>query len=499
MKKTVSVSKQERRNLIAFPIATVGRDMCSQFFSLSVLNFILFTKNLTVEQFSAVSAIIVAARVFDAFNDPIMGTIIDRTHTKIGKFKPWMITGVITTSMVVFAAFVNNLTGWRFVGFFGFIYFMFSICFTMNDISYWGMIPALSSNPESRNRFTSRTMFFSGMGAAFVTVLVPMLTAGDHVIGGNAVTAYRTLAVVACLAPVTMLSAFIFVRENREDSGKKKENVSLGKIFKTIFRNDQLKWVALVFVCQQVGSALISNGLGSTYIYLEFGYNGTLATLFTVIGMSTTVFLMLFYPAIAKKHSRNSLIKVSAAAVTAGYLFVLAAGLFAPHASMLKYGLIVSGFAVANFGSYCIYLIMNISISNTVEYNEYKFGIREEGIISSVRPFLTKLGNAVALMLISLFYLLTGVTTYTNRISELENQASQGLVTADEKLRLITEALSGVTRGETTGLLLAMTLIPLATALFACFLYLKKYKITEEKYLEILGELEENKAEVTAD
>ena len=98
---TVSVSKQERRNLIAFPIATVGRDMCSQFFSLSVLNFILFTKNLTVEQFSAVSAIIVAARVFDAFNDPIMGTIIDRTHTKIGKFKPWMIAGVITTSMVV--------------------------------------------------------------------------------------------------------------------------------------------------------------------------------------------------------------------------------------------------------------------------------------------------------------------------------------------------------------------------------------------------------------
>lgn len=94
MKKTVSVSKQERRNLIAFPIATVGRDMCSQFFSLSVLNFILFTKNLTVEQFSAVSAIIVAARVFDAFNDPIMGTIIDRTHTKIGKFKPWMIAGV---------------------------------------------------------------------------------------------------------------------------------------------------------------------------------------------------------------------------------------------------------------------------------------------------------------------------------------------------------------------------------------------------------------------
>ena len=326
MKNTVSVSKQERRNLIAFPIATVGRDMCSQFFSLSVLNFILFTKELTVEQFSAVSAIIVAARVFDAFNDPIMGTIIDRTHTKIGKFKPWMIAGVITTSMVVFAAFVNNLTGWRFVGFFGFIYFMFSICFTMNDISYWGMIPALSSNPESRNRFTSRTMFFSGMGAAFVTVLVPMLTAGDHVIGGNAVTAYRTLAVVACLAPVTMLSAFIFVRENREDSSKKKENVSLGKIFKTIFRNDQLKWVALVFVCQQVGSALISNGLGSTYIYLEFGYNGTLATLFTVIGMSTTVFLMLFYPAIAKKHSRNSLIKVSAAAVTAGYLFVLAAG-----------------------------------------------------------------------------------------------------------------------------------------------------------------------------
>lgn len=93
-------------------------------------------------------------------------------------------------------------------------------------------------------------------------------------------------------------------------------------------------------LCLPAGrSALISNGLGSTYIYLEFGYNGTLATLFTVIGMSTTVFLMLFYPAIAKKHSRNSLIKVSAAAVTAGYLFVLAAGLFAPHAQCSNTGL----------------------------------------------------------------------------------------------------------------------------------------------------------------
>lgn len=490
----MAITKQEKRNLRAFPTASIGRDMCSQLFSMSILNYILFTKNLTVQQFSAVSAIIVAARIFDAFNDPIMGTLLERTNSKFGKFKPWMLAGVLSTSVIVFLAFSNNLFGWSFVGFFAFIYFMFSICFTMNDVSYWGMIPALSSDPEMRNKFTSRTVFFSGMGGAFVTVFVPIFTAGAHVIGGNAVTAYRTMAAIACTAaPITMMLVFLFVRENRANSSSKKEKVSLKRIFTTIIRNDQLKWAALIFLFQQVGNAVVSNGLGSTYIYLQFGYNGTLATLFTVIGMSSTVVLMLIYPALAKKYTRNLMVKRGLVIAITGYLFALASGLLVPESiagGMAKYACIVLGFAIANAGSYCIYMVMMICMANTVEYNEYKFGVREEGIIASVRPFLSKLGNAIALMLISLFYIIAGVTVYTNKISELENSASQGVITAEEKQSLINMALSKVTSSETVVLLLAMTLIPLCCITVASTIYKKKYKIDEKKYMEMLEEIE---------
>ena len=345
---------QEKKNMIFFPLATIGRDMCGQLFSMAVLNYILFTKNLSVSQFSAVSFIIVAARLFDAFNDPFMGTLIDHTKTSIGKFKPWIIAGVISTSLVVYFAFANSFTGWSFVGFFALIYFLFSICFTMNDVSYWGMIPSLSSDPEKRDKYTSRTVFTSGMGAAFVTVLVPFLTAGDHVIGGNAVTAYKILAIVACAAsPITML-LLCFVKENRGDGSVSKDKISVFGIFRTVFRNDQLKWISLVFFIGQLGTAPILNGLGTTYVYFEFGYNGLLATFFVIVGMSSTVFLMLIYPSLAKKYSRRKLVDKSIIFMSSGYLWMLLSGLLLPHSSIVKFIFIVIGLAIANIGSYCV-------------------------------------------------------------------------------------------------------------------------------------------------
>lgn len=479
-----------KKNLLFFPLATIGRDMCGQLFSMSVLNYILFTKNLTVSQFSVVSLIIVLARLFDAFNDPFMGTLIDHTKTKIGKFKPWIIAGVTTTSVVVYFAFVNSFKGWAFVKFFAFIYFLFSICFTMNDVSYWGMIPSLSTDPEMRNKFTSRTVFFSGMGAGFVSVLAPILTAGDHVIGGNAVTAYRVLAIIACLAsPVTMI-LLCFVKENRSESSITKEKVSVRKIFRTIFRNDQLKWIAIVFVIAQLGTALLTNGLGATYIYFEFGYNGTLATFFTVVGMSSTVVMMLIYPTVAKRKKRRELVSLSLKLMMIGYSLMLLFGLLIPKGNIIKFVLIVCSLAVANLGAYTVYLICMICLSNSIEYNEYKFGVREDGVITSARPFLTKLSNAIVLLETSLLYMAVGVTKYTNRISDLENQASQGLINSAEKLDMISQVLENVQNHQTVMLLIFMSVIPMIMGVLSCVIFKKKYTLDEEKYILILNELE---------
>ena len=156
----------DKRNLWMFPLGTVGRDMIYNLFTNFIFTYILFTRHLTAAQLGAVTAIMVGARVFDALNDPVMGNIIERTRSRYGKFKPWLVIGILSTSVVVYLAFNTSLQGWSFIAFFGVIYFLYSITYTMHDISYWGMVSALSSDPHVRNSLTSRTNLFAGIGGA---------------------------------------------------------------------------------------------------------------------------------------------------------------------------------------------------------------------------------------------------------------------------------------------------------------------------------------------
>lgn len=482
-------TKRVRKNLIMYPLGTVGRDMVYCLFANFLLTFVLITKNLTPAQLTVITGIMVAARIFDALNDPIMGNIIEKTRTKWGKFKPWLLIGGITSSAVVIAAFNNSkINGWGFVVYFGVIYFLYSITYTMNDISYWGMVPALSSDADTRNQFTSRATLFAGIGGTLASVLIPMLTTGGMAIGGNAVTAYGTVAIIICiLSPLFMMFTLLGVQENRSDMAKPAPSISLKMIAKTITGNDQLMWISLIFLLQQIGNGLVVGGLGSFYIYFEFGYAGGLYSLFTMLGMSVTAFLMVFYPAISRKLQRKRLMGILQNVGIVGYLVMLFAGLFMP-ATMIKFYIITVGYMLANFGQYGFYLVMMISIINTVEYNEHKHGKRAEAIISSLRPFLTKLGSAICVALTSATYLIFRVTEITNGISSAENAAAMDA--SYDKTGVINHLIANVQRSQSIGLLLAMTIVPLAFMLVAFFLYRAKYKLDEPEYERICKELE---------
>lgn len=491
--------KATKKNLIFFPLGTVGRDALYCLINSYLLTFVLFTHSLNGAQIAAITGIMVAARVFDALNDPVMGNIIERTRSKFGKFKPWLAAGGLSTSVVIYLLFNVRLQGWSFVWFFGLLYFAFSITYTMSDISYWGMIPALGSDADARNQFTSRATLFAGIGGTLAAILIPMFTAGSGAIGGSTAVAYGWVALmIAILAPLFILFTLFGVQEHRETipSGKPREKFSLKGVFRTISRNDQLVWVSVAFLIQQVGNGLVVGGLGSTYIYFTFGYNGGLYSLFTTVGMSATAVLMIFYPVISRRIHRKKLMGMMAAVSTAGYVLMLLS-LLIPGTGMNRFWLLVIGYMLSNFGQYCFYLIMMISIMNTVEYNEYKFGTRDEGIITSLRPFITKLGSALIVALTSATYLLFGVTDYTNQISELEQQCAQGLITEEQKLAEISGVIFGAAKGQqagisawqSTGLLITMTVLPCVLMLISYALYKRKYRLDEEEYDRICERL----------
>ena len=486
--------KRNRRNLWMFPLGTVGRDMTYALFTNFLLTFVLFTRQLTAAQLSAITAIMVAARVFDALNDPVMGNIIERTHTRFGKFKPWLVLGILSTSAVVIATFNTSLQGWSFIVFFGVMYFLHSIAYTMHDISYWGMVASLSSDADARNQFTSRATLFAGIGGAVASLLIPMLTTGSLTLGGNASSAYGILAIViSVLSPLFLCFTVFGVRE-RPTAPQPAAPISFKRILSTILGNDQLRWIALAFLIHQIGNGLAAGGLAFTYVYMDFGYSGGLYSIFNTVGLLATAVLMIAYPAISRRVSRKSLMRAMLFISAAGYAVMLGCGMLLPFATA-RFWSVTIGYMAANFGQYSFYLIMMISIINTVEYNEYLHGVRDEAIITSLRPFLTKLGSALIVALTSLFYLALRVTACTNQISQLEIDTSAGLITEAQKLTAIEGVLAGVQSWQTHGLLLVITLLPFALMLLSYLIYRKHYTLDESEYARICGELSQRKGE----
>lgn len=479
-----------KRNLVLFPLGSLGRDMVYALVTNFLLTFILFTRSLDARQLAAVTAIMIAARIFDALNDPVMGNIIERTRTRWGKFKPWLVAGILSTSVVVYLVFSTDLAGWSFVLFFAVFYFCYSIAYTMHDISYWGMIPALGGDIDTRNRLTARATLFAGIGGTLANILIPMFTSGRFAIGGSAKIAFSRIALIVCiLAPLFLLFTILGVREDRSDQKKAAPPVSFRKIVGTIRGNDQLIWAALALLLQQIGNGIVLSGVGATYIYFEFGYSGGLYSIFTTVGMSATAFLMIFYPAISRHISRKRLVRIMSTISVVGYVLTLVPGLLMPSSSLL-FVLITVGYLLSNFGLYGLYLIFMISIMNTVEYNELNTGERDEAIISSLRPFITKLSSAVTVLFATVCYIVFGITGYTNGISDFENAAASGAISEAEKLQGITEILAGAKGGECLRLLVAMTVVPCILLLLSAFIYNRKYRIDEGMYDDMLAELE---------
>lgn len=483
--------KTLKKNLWFFPLGTVGRDMMYSLVTNFLLTYILFTKGLDAAQLAAITAIMVAARVFDALNDPIMGNIIENTHTKWGKFKPWMVIGTVLSCVVVFMVFSTNLKGWAFVGLFGVFYFCYSIAYTMHDISYWGIVPALSSDAGARDAFTSRATLFAGVGGTLASIIIPMFTTGATAIGGNASTAYAVVALGICIVmPAFFLFTILGVKEHREtEKPQLQEKGVFKKMINAVKHNDQLRWIAVIFLIQQIGNNFVLGGIGSTYIYLQYGYEGGLYSLFSTVGVAATAFLMIFYPAISKRINRKPLMNMMVVISTVGFALMILSRII----PSIGFVLLTIGYMVSNFGLYSYYLIMMISIINTVEYNEYKTGDRNEAIVASVRPLITKMSSALVVMMTTATYMIFGVTNYTNQISDLESAAAAGTITDVEKLDAISKVIQGVDQSQTLGLLVLMVVVPYAMMLLSNFLYQKKYKLDEAEYDRICKELEARK------
>ena len=492
-----SLSKQ---NLWNYTLGAVGRDTASFMFAMYLMAYITFTKSLDDLMFAVISIVMVVVRILDGLTDPLMGNIVEVTRTRWGKYKPWFLAGMLGSASVILVSFINSADGWDYVALFIILYVVYSIVFKMNDIAYFGMLPSLADKKADRDLLTSRTLLFAGIGQAISSLVVPTFTTGSLVIGGSAVNAYAILAVLFCLIFIGMQLITLFgVKEKPlPPKGNATVNsINLKTIWETVKNNDQLVWCIVIFLCQTVSAGLISTIIGMSYIYFEFGYNGLLFVMFSALGGVAAGAVMLFFAPIAKRFTRSQLIKLSIICILGGSVFMLLTGLLVPGGASgdtsyyIKFFLMMFGNLFAFAGQNIFYLIIVVCIANTVEYNEWKTGVRAEGIIFSVRPLIIKIGAAAMQGIVLIALLVTGVRDFTNSISALEQSASKGLISEAERIAGVDAIRAEIPFGKTAALLVCITVLPSLLALGAYYVFSRKFTITEQQYDRILKDLQE--------
>ena len=491
-----------KRSKWSYAIGCTGRDMCYTLVSMFLLIYIQYTNLVNEKQFLVLSAIIVLCRVWDAVNDPMMGTIISNTKTRFGKYRPWVLIGAVTNAIFLVLMFTlradiaNPNAGWINVGIVGGLYFLWGMTFTMNDVSYWSLLPRLSESKEDRDKLTTMVAIFASVGAFTAGGLVPMMTTGNEVNG------YRMFAIVfASIFLLCQLLVFFFTHDNKQnkfmlskdefDVEPKENNITLKDMFKILVRNKQLLVMAVIVLFYTTASGFLT-AFGQNFFYFKFGYDGNLVFIFTVIYAVGTIASQFIFPLLTKKFNRGQIVKVSLFIAMIGYaLFFVISNI--PMNKDLCFALLCI-FGILVFGGQgTFYMAMLIMLTNTIEYDEWKTGERNDAVTFSVRPFMVKLSGAIQYGIVSLALVACGLYNITEQISDIKLDVSQGIIDATEETTKIEELLQTATDGQMLGLSIAMTIVPIILLLASHLIIKKKYIIDEKLYDQMVAEIEQRK------
>lgn len=403
------------KNKWLFSVSGIGRDMSYQLISSFLLTYIQFGMTLSIAQFTTISLLIgIAGRIWDAVNDPMMGAIIEGTHMKMGKFRPWILIGAVLTGVTIVAMFnVQSLSGWSFVIYMAVMYLIWESAFTMNDIGYWSMLASLSSKKEQRNSATMLTVVFAGIGAFIAQGGISFLYPG------NVLQAFSWISIaIAAIFVAMQVIMVLFIKERPRAAMEVNEKVSLKQMWNTIKRNDQVLWMTLSMLFYNVGSSMLV-GLAYNLYYLEIGYDG-LAIVFIAIFGVFNIGAQVFYPKLSQKFGRKKLQTLSVILACVGYIGVALLG----WTSVLPFNLVtLSIFGVFVFvGQAWYYMGCIINMTNCVEYNEYKHGERNEAVVSTLRPFMVKFADALKYGIVTLVLTVSLVYGLSQNISTMEVQ-----------------------------------------------------------------------------
>ena len=452
-----------KKQFAAYGLGAVGKDMV---YALSASYIMYYYQDILGLSATFVGFILMIARVFDAANDPFMGVVVAKTNSRWGKFRPWIFTGTILNAFVLYALFAAPaVSGKALMIYFAVMYILWGMTYTMMDIPFWSMIPAVTSTTKERENLSVVGRTCAGVGYALINVFTVM--AVSKLGGGIERTGFRLFAlIIAILFVIFILFTCFTIREQKEEN---MQTTSVKEMFKALFNNDQAIITVVTIVLINSALYITSNLL---IYFFKYDIGGTTwkdaYTLFTSVGgISQILGMMVVYPILRSKLSNTIIFKLSLCLAIFGYAFLLALCLLG-YSSVLTM-LMVPGVMIF-VANGILTVLTTVFLANTVDYGEVKTGHREESVIFSMQTFVVKAASGLAVFITGVSLDLIGLTS--------KDGLGEGIPTFSSPL---------------LGLRLLMTILPMIGLVLALVLFTRKFILTDEKAEQIRKQLEEKK------
>lgn len=334
----------------------------------------------------AVGIIMLISRVFDGISDLIMGTIVDRTHSRFGKARPWILRMCVPFALAGVLLF-SVPAGWTQNAKLVYVFITYNlvstVIYTAINVPYSALNALMTQDPYERSVLSVFRNLLATAGSLFINTFTLKLV---EFFGDNAAAWSKTFGVFGLVAVVLFLINFAGCKERVKPAGKdgEEKDIPVKEAFQSLIKNKY--WIIVTIMLALIFVAMALYG-GATVYFAKTVLNDR--NLVTPIGNAVyvaqivTMFLVAFF--VKKMGKRNVLIAgcvlniigFGVMLVTANYVVIMAAS-------------ILRGVASA-----CMGATMWAMVSDTIDYGEWKTGNRTEGLVNSACSFGYKIGNGL--------------------------------------------------------------------------------------------------------
>ena len=469
-KKTMySVNPKERIGVgakLAYSIGFAGKDGFQTIVNNYMMMFLMMVVGLNG---AFIGTMMLVARIWDAINDPILGTIADHTNSKFGRYRPYVLASVPMAIIFFFLFFVPNMSEGGKMVYVTIMYLLYGMCFTILEVPYFGLTGAMTNSPTERATITAWSRIASRIPAfAWPLVLAALVTKfdGEGLTIGAKGSMY-TAIIVGVVAIITSLFPFFFCKEKAiQIVPKEKREKKKGGVFKDFLNVLKGNWALAVvmiiqlfftfntILCDMLNTYYLTYYLGSPALIMGIG------VALVAVGAALGQFL---YPFVARKVQSSKNIMIVGGII---YCILLACCYFAGNVSTVLYLIIL---IITNMFSGALQINVINHCFEVCDKLEYKNGKRSDATVFAVVSFLMKLAAGLTATIAGWGLMLVGFEGMGPVMIDVTPQMANGVAV----LRFL---LPGI-----------LAVISVIAAIF--------YPIKKKEIIEIREELERRHAE----